>query len=201
MTIARRHHEFSTVLPLLVMALALGCRPANSNAPPASESPADDAAAVAQGAVARDVAEVGLTPIDKAGYEQFLAEHRGRVVLVDFWATWCPPCMEGFPDSVRLSDKYGDQGLVVASVALEDLEDQPQVLEFLRQHEATFANFISAYGGSDARSMDEFELSSGTIPTLKLYDRQGNLRQTFGDGLPFTFEEIEVAIRALLLKQ
>ena len=46
--------------------------------------------------------------------------------------------------------------------------------------------------------MDAFEISSGTLPTLKLYDRRGKLRQVFGDGAPFEHTQIEVSIRQLL---
>jgi thiol-disulfide isomerase/thioredoxin len=174
---------------LLWVSLAIGCRPTASTVDrPNAPSPAPTADSTT------------LTPIDKAGFAEFLQQHRGRVVLVDFWATWCLPCMEGFPESIRLAQTYRPQGLVVASLALEDLDRQPQVLEFLRSQGGAIPNFISAYGGSDGRAMDEFEIESGAIPTLKLYDRQGQLHQTFGDGSPFTFEQIEVAIRELVLK-
>jgi thiol-disulfide isomerase/thioredoxin len=177
---------FARCLISLLLAIALaGCDRGRSNeeAPAEAQPPA-----------------ITVRPLDRAGFADFLLQHRGQVVLIDFWATWCPPCMEGFPESVRLSQKYAQQGLVVASMAIEDLDDQSKVLEFLRTQQADFPNFISAYGGSDGRAMQEFEISSGTIPTLKLYDREGNLRETFGDGLPFTIEEVEVAIRQLLLK-
>jgi hypothetical protein len=61
---------------------------------------------------------------------------------------------------LRLSQNYRQQGLAVASLAIDDLDDQAKVLEFLRAQQADFPNFISAYGGSDGRAMAKFEISS-----------------------------------------
>ncbi len=179
----------------LGLGLLIGCQRrgepdvTNATSPAVTEadvSPADVSPAAASPAAA-EASEIALEVLDRAGFEQFLAKHRGKIVLVDFWATWCVPCMEGFPHTVELSRKYGGQDLVVASVALESPDDREKVLRFLTRQEATFPNFISAYGGADGRAMDEFEINSGTIPTLRLYDRSGAAKQTFGDGLAFTF--------------
>ena len=138
-----------------------------------------------------------LAPLDRAGYDTFLADHTGKVVLVDFWATWCTSCLEGFPQTVALHERYADQGLVVATVAVNEEEDEPQIVEFLQQQSAPFHHFRAAYSGA-VNAMDAFDISSGTLPTLKLYDRSGALRSTFGNGQPFDHQQVEVTIRELL---
>lgn len=123
--------------------------------------------------------EVGVRTIDRAGYAELLERSRGNVLLVDFWATWCGPCMELFPHTVELHKRYADRGLTVVSVSLDDPDTSlPQVLQFLTEQNAAFANFISQYGtGTD--STEVFELD-GPLPQMKLFDRQGKLYQSFG---------------------
>ena len=82
-------------------------------------------------------------------------------------------------------------------MAINDQEDEPQVVEFLQSQSADFPHFRADYRGA-ANAMDAFEISSGTLPTLKVYDRSGTLRYTFGNGEPFDHEEVEVVIRQLL---
>ena len=54
-----------------------------------------------------------------------LADLKGKVVLVDFWATWCPPCVASFPTFRQLSREYKDRGFVILGVNLDDLA-QPE---------------------------------------------------------------------------
>jgi thiol-disulfide isomerase/thioredoxin len=123
--------------------------------------------------------QVALEIIDEAAFAKVLDGQRGKVVLVDFWATWCEPCRELFPHTVQLHRRLAERGLAVISVSLDDPDDRrAAALEFLVGQEAVFQNFISPYGAG-TRSIDAFELE-GPLPQMKLYDRQGRLRQTFG---------------------
>src|SRR4051794_24526101 len=56
---------------------------------------------------------VTLNEVDGRKFDDILKQHRGRFVLVDFWATWCAPCKQMFPKTVELNEKYKDQGLDV----------------------------------------------------------------------------------------
>jgi thiol-disulfide isomerase/thioredoxin len=142
--------------------------------------------------------EVGVRVIDKAGYVEAIERSRGNVVLVDFWATWCDPCMKLFPHTVELHKRFAGQGLTVISVSLDDPDDKlPQVVEFLGKQNATFANFISRYGGG-TESVEAFELG-GALPQLKLYDRQGKLHRSFGgDDEEVDTQQLDRALEALL---
>jgi len=139
--------------------------------------------------------EVKLEVIDKAGFAKVLEQHRGKVVLVDYWATWCRPCRELFPHTVELHKQFADRGLAVISVSFDDPdEDQSKVLKFLTEKAATFDNFISPHGVG-SKSFEAFEIGDDGIPHFKLFDRQGKLRKTFAGDEP---QEIDLAIEELL---
>ena len=120
---------------------------------------------------------VSLQPIDGEGFHQAIDDHRGSVVLVDFWATWCGPCRSSFPHTVQLHNQLADRGLSVISVSLDDSDDTDQVREFLAQNGAAFENFISVYGAG-VETFAEFDIPGG-IPFFQIWDRQGKLVKTF----------------------
>jgi thiol-disulfide isomerase/thioredoxin len=144
-------------------------------------------------------AEVELATVDSRGLAEVVARHRGKVVLVDFWATWCAPCVKLFPHTVELQQRLADQGLVVISVSMDDVKDREAVLRFLRDHRSTFENFISQYGvGSEG--FDAFDIGDGALPNVKLYGRDGRLQKTFSSGgQPLDPKEIERAVVELTL--
>jgi thiol-disulfide isomerase/thioredoxin len=110
-------------------------------------------------------------------YRATLAKLRGKVVLVDFWATWCPSCVEQFPHTVEMHRKYSGRGLAVVSVSLDEPDAEPQVREFLRGSGANFDNLISEYG-SGVKAIEALGLS-GALPSYQVYDRSGKLRHEF----------------------
>lgn len=61
---------------------------------------------------------------------------KGKIVIVDFWASWCGPCKESFPVMQELQEKYGKKGLIVLAVNLD--EDRPTMEDFLKKHPVTF---------------------------------------------------------------
>lgn len=113
-------------------------------------------------------------------YAQMLAEHKGNIVLVDFWATWCVPCVKQLPHTIELSKQHADRGLRVFTVNFDDPEaDQAKVQQFLEKRQAGLATLISKYGVG-TESTEAFEMvGGGALPGYKLYDRQGRLRFTF----------------------
>jgi thiol-disulfide isomerase/thioredoxin len=145
--------------------------------------------------------EVSVQVADRAGFDAVIAKHKGQVVLVDYWATWCAPCRKNFPHTVELSRHYKSQGLAVVSVAFDDEEDQAKVEQFLVGQQARFVNLRSQGGASD-ESFEAFDIPGGALPCLRLYDRSGKLRKTFAidpdADKQFTFDDVEAAITELL---
>jgi thiol-disulfide isomerase/thioredoxin len=143
-------------------------------------------------------AEVVLRTVDSRGLNDAIQRHRGKIVLVEFWATWCVPCVQLFPRTAELQRRLADRGLAVISVSMDDVEQREAVFRFLRGHHATFDNYISSYGiGSEG--FDAFGVSDGALPHLKLYDRNGQVQKTFASGgQSLAHENIESAVEELL---
>jgi len=118
-----------------------------------------------------------------------LADFKGKVVILDFWATWCPPCRKEIPGLVTLQRKYQDKGLVIIGVSLD--QQGPSVVKpFMRELGMNYRvvmgdeKIVSDYGGIEA------------IPTTFIIDRQGKVvtvHQGFTDNATF-----EAEIRPLL---
>lgn len=101
---------------------------------------------VTKGALAPDFSLPLLT-----GGNLELSAYRGKVVLLDFWATWCDPCREEIPRFVDLQDKYGSQGLQIIGVSMDD--DPAPVRDFYQRFNMNYpvimgnAKVGGAYGG------------------------------------------------------
>jgi len=142
-----------------------------------------------------------LSVIDEKGLDEAVAQQRGKVVLVDFWATWCGPCKEGFPHLVELYERFSERGLVVMSVSMDDSEDEPAARAFLHEQEASFPNFISRYGTS-SDGFEAFAIEDGSVPFYRLYNRQGELVRTFSSGgEQIDSAELDKAVESALAEQ
>src|SRR5438045_8126486 len=101
--------------PVVSIAIAamLGCQ----QAPPPSPS-----AAPPTDSTAPSADKVSLIRGDAKALDELIARHQGQVVLVDYWATWCGPCVENFPHTVALAKKYRSQGLATIAVNFDFLD-------------------------------------------------------------------------------
>ncbi|MBI2956376.1 MAG: redoxin domain-containing protein [Acidobacteria bacterium] len=117
--------------------------------------------------------------IDLEGYRQRLAAERGRVVVVNFWATWCEPCREEFPDLIELDRRFRSRGLVFLSVSLDDPADRDtKVRDFLAELRPSFPVFIKSQGDPDP-FINAIDLEwSGALPATFIYDRRGRRRHS-----------------------
>ena len=96
-----------------------------------------------------------------------LAEHRGKVVLLDFWASWCAPCRRSFPWMEQMHDKYGEDGLVIVAVNMD--AEIRNASEFLEEFSPPF---VIAYDPSGTLAR-KFDVTA--MPSSYLFDRDGNL--------------------------
>ena len=129
-------------------------------------------AAAAQDRQYPDAPEFTLSDLD--GDQVSLSDYRGKVVVIDFWATWCPPCRKGIPDFVELQKAYGEDKLVILGVNL-DQGAPAQVMNMVRDFTDNYnINYpvllhdmaiVGAYGGIQS------------IPTTFVVDQEGKVRQ------------------------
>jgi thiol-disulfide isomerase/thioredoxin len=103
------------------------------------------------------------------GKEETLASHHGEVVILDFWATWCPPCVAAMPSLERLHRKYKDRGFTVIGVNQEP-EDVPSVRRFIADRGLTLPVVID--GGAIAKEYGVF-----SYPTSFVIGRDGVIRK------------------------
>jgi thiol-disulfide isomerase/thioredoxin len=134
--------------------------------------------------------------IDIPGFQQVLAQQKGKVVLVDFWATWCEPCRDIYPMVNELAKQFGPQGLVVIGVSFDDDGEMTLVRHFLERNKPVFVNYRKKPGKEKAFVNSVDPRWTGTIPADFLYDREGREVTAFIGTHPRA--DFENAIRALL---
>ena len=109
---------------------------------------------------------------DPEGRPQPLSQWRGRLLVVNFWATWCPPCVEEMPDLQRVRDAYRDRGVEVLGIGIDSAA---RVASFRDQHRLTLPLLVAGVGGSDLnRALGN---TGGALPFTVLMDRDGRIRE------------------------
>lgn len=96
-----------------------------------------------------------------------LSNYKGKIVIIDFWATWCPPCRRGIPDMIDIQKKY-QRDVVIIGISL-DRETKPDVVPFIKKYEI---NYPVAYGTT------EVVVAFGNIeaiPTSFIIDKSGQI--------------------------
>ena len=130
---------------------------------------------------------------DVTGKQHRLADYQGKVVVVDIWGTWCPPCREEIPSFIRLQEKYGPQGFQMLGLNYEDGDPQTamkSVTDFIAE---TGINYPCALGTNDIQAqVPNFE----GFPTTIFIDKTGKVRRK-AVGL-HKYEYLEAVVTGLL---
>lgn len=142
--------------------------------------------------------------VDKAGFDKAIAAHRGKIVIVDCWATWCVPCIKQFPKSVELADRHARDGVVLVTLNFDDVSGTKvpaKVNKFLAENAGKGDHLVSAHSLSDDGA-EIFGISDAALPHYIIYGRDGKIaaRIASTEDLPATHERVEQAVQSLLSK-
>ena len=173
-----------TLLLTLVLVGLVGCGRQ-------SASPTQSTKQVAAGEIGSSLPDFSLT--DLQGHTLSSAGLRGKVALIDFWATWCQPCKKEMPGYQKLVDEYGPRGFVVIGFKFDTMPDMEDPIRF--------ANGIGVHYPF-AVATDDLKQKFGGIeglPTTMVYDRGGVLRMKV-IGFEYT-DNIESTLKPLLRRQ
>ena len=113
--------------------------------------------------------------VDLEGKQQSLSQYRGKIVLVNFWATWCKPCTTEMPAMQTAYDQLRDKGFVV--LAINELEDEPKVREHIKQYGHTFPVLLDR----DNKVANQFGVFG--LPVSVFIDETGVVREYIKGGL------------------
>ncbi len=114
--------------------------------------------------------EAPLALKDLTGAEQSLAGYRGRVVVLNFWATWCEPCKKEMPDLSAIQNEYAALGVQVIGAAGDAATDSAKVLKFIREYKLNFPVWV----GAQTSDMERFGMGS-VLPATVIIDREGKI--------------------------
>lgn len=180
------HCRLVAVSSLLALAL-ISTIPGNAQAPSSKASP--------HSSKATPSADPPL--VDLAGYQQLIAKHRGKPLVVNFWATWCEPCRDEYPMIVQLAKEFKAQGVNVVGVDMDDESDMNLVRRFIVRTQPQFPNYRQKPGIDLDAFYDAVNPEwKGTMPQTIFYGRDGQILGFFLGTRPQpTFEQ---AFRATL---
>lgn len=153
-------------------------------------------------APAAEPAEERLTPLpekpeapaleleDMDGRTHRLAEYRGQVVIVNFWATWCPPCRKELPSLQRIWEEYQDEGLVILGVNVGEGPDR--IFAFTADYPVTFPLLLDR----DSQAIENWSVRG--LPTSFVIDKKGRMAYRAVGAREFDHPAIRSTLEGLL---
>lgn len=128
------------------------------------------------------------------GNEVSLSEYEGKVVLLNFWATWCPPCVREMPSMQRLQDKFADQPFEIVAINAGESADAIEAFLLGLDNELTFTILLD----EKSRSFQEFRIPG--LPMSYLISKDGELLETIMGGREWDDEKqvtlVETALKS-----
>lgn len=155
--------------------------------------PAAVSAAPATPAAAGSAIDFTLRTLD--GKSVTLSQHKGKVVLVNFWATWCTPCLAEMPHLQALHTELGPQGLVVLGIATDDPRQEALIKPLVKSKGVTY----SILRDPDTKVVSQFNPSK-SLPFSALVGRDGKVASVYAGLKPGDAEAMKAELVALLAK-
>lgn len=111
---------------------------------------------------------------DSKGVSQALEQWRGKIIVLNFWATWCPPCREEMPELSALNNQYQDKNLIVLGLAIDNLE---AVKAYVQEAPVSYHLLIAEDSGMDLAS--GLGNNKGVLPFTLIIKPDGTIAKTF----------------------
>jgi thiol-disulfide isomerase/thioredoxin len=118
--------------------------------------------------IAADKKPSDLTLRDLSGKKVQLRDHRGKVVVLNFWATWCVPCREEMPMLVDAQKTWATKGVTFIAVSLDEPKTRPNIATFIEQHHVEFP----VWTGASTDELDKLRMGNG-VPDTAFLDENG----------------------------
>ena len=120
-----------------------------------------------------------LVPINEAGFQKLVDAHKGKVVLYDFWATWCAPCRAELPQLVLLEDKLRSRGVEVVTISADEADHKAAAEKFIQMFRVQGPVYLKQADDDDHFINAIDPKWSGALPALFLYDKAGHKVRSF----------------------
>ena len=117
-----------------------------------------------------DVMDIKFVGLD--GKETDLSKMKGKVVLIDFWATWCGPCIAELPNVIKAYEDYNDEGFEIIGISLDNAKDEDKLKAFVKDKKMTWAHAFDGQGWGNALAK-KFGITS--IPATFLIGKDGKV--------------------------
>jgi len=120
---------------------------------------------------------IRVTPIGLSGLDSLIHQRNGKILFLNIWATWCQPCVEEFPDIVKIHKRFADSLVDVAAISVDYPDEiNSKILPFLISHKVHFPVFVSNVKKEDD-FMDALNPSwRGAVPVTFIFDKKGTRR-------------------------
>ncbi|HMQ67901.1 MAG TPA: TlpA disulfide reductase family protein [Ignavibacteria bacterium] len=121
-----------------------------------------------------------LIPADKNTLDSIKEAGKGKVILFNYWATWCKPCVEEFPDLLKINEEYKDKDFKIIFVSLDFGKNFPkQTKEFLKKMNVDFTTYYNNFS-SDEELINYMDKEwEGSIPGTFIFDKEGSLKKSY----------------------